>query len=304
MSSGVDGRMVNAMTIDVEEYFHANVFDEVRASLGVDRLESRVRASTDRLLTLLADAGVRASFFILGAVAERHPLLVKDIAAGGHEIASHGCAHQLVYAQTPEVFRQDIRRGKGMLESLSGSKVRGYRAPSYSVTMRSLWALDALVDEGYEYDASIFPIRHDRYGIPDAPRHPFVVRRAGRLLIEAPPSTVRLGGVNLPVAGGGYFRLLPYDWTRWGMSRINRVEQRPAIFYTHPWEIDRSQPRLPLGRINAMRHYANLDKTEGKLERLLRDFRFAPLGELLTGLSRLDVPADPAWASAAVHSAA
>jgi len=282
---GVPARdaIVNAMTIDVEEYFHASVFNAVVPREGWDRRESRVCASTDRLLKLLSDANGRASFFVLGWVAERYPDQVRRIAALGHEIASHGHAHQLVYEQTPAAFREDVKRAKQVLESLTGVRVAGFRAPSYSITKRSLWALDILADEGYQYDASIFPIHHDRYGIPGAPRHPYLVQGAGRTLLEAPPSTVRVGRVNFPVAGGGYFRLMPYAWTRWGISRLNRVEKKPAIFYVHPWEIDADQPRLPVGRASAMRHYGNLRRTEAKLERLFGDFRFAPLGTVLAG---------------------
>lgn len=290
--------IVNAMTIDVEEYFHANVFDGTPARAAVHSLESRVRQSTERLLDMLAGAGVRASFFVLGSVADRHAGLVKAIAASGHEIASHGQAHRLVFEQTREEFREDVRRAKGTLESLCGSVVRGYRAPSYSVTARSLWALDALAAEGYDYDASIFPIRHDRYGIPNAPRHPFRLELNGRSLTEAPPSTIRVGRFNLPVAGGGYFRLLPYAWTRWGITRLNLVERKPAIFYTHPWEIDAGQPRLPLSRVSAWRHYANLASTEAKLARLLEEFQFAPLGTVLDALGRLPTDLGGEWSIA------
>jgi polysaccharide deacetylase family protein (PEP-CTERM system associated) len=282
--------IVNAMTIDVEEHFHASVFNGIVHRRDWDDIESRVCANTDRLLELLADAGVSGTFFVLGCVAKRHPHQVRRIVAGGHEVASHGYWHELIYEQTQAAFREDVRRAKDVLESLSGTRVHGYRAPSYSVTARSLWALDVLAEEGYSYDASIFPIHHDRYGIPAAPRHPYVAETPGGPITEAPPSTVRVGSLNLPIAGGGYFRLLPYAWTRWGMRRLNRVEQRPAIFYTHPWEIDPEQPRIPLGRVSAYRHYHNLDKTEGRLRRLLSDFRFAPLRTLLPTPETLGAP--------------
>jgi polysaccharide deacetylase family protein (PEP-CTERM system associated) len=187
----------------------------------------------------------------------------------------------LIYSLTPEQFREDVRRAKGILEDQGGVPVAGYRAPSYSITKRSLWALDVLREEGYTYDASIFPIRHDTYGIPDAPRHPYVMTRASGELVEAPPSTVRLLGKNLPMAGGGYFRLLPYGWTRWGIARVNRVEKKAAIFYLHPWEIDPDQPRMSVGRLSRFRHYRNLDQTEARLRRLLRQFSFAPLAQVL-----------------------
>jgi polysaccharide deacetylase family protein (PEP-CTERM system associated) len=282
MIAAAPGLIVNAMTIDVEEYFHASVFDAIVPREAWDRRESRVCASTDRLLKILSDANVHASFFVLGWVADRYPDQIRRISALGHEIASHGYGHELVYEQTPAAFREDVKRAKGVLESVTGRAVLGFRAPSYSITGRSLWALDILFDEGHRYDASIFPILHDRYGIPGAPRHPYVLQREGRGMVEAPPSTVRLGRVNLPVAGGGYFRLLPYAWTRWGIRRLNRIERKPAIFYVHPWEIDADQPRLPVGRASALRHYGNLRRTEAKLDRLLREFRFAPLGTVLS----------------------
>jgi polysaccharide deacetylase family protein (PEP-CTERM system associated) len=249
-----------------------------------DRQPSRVAANTSRLLDLLAEHGVRATFFVLGWVAERHPDLVRRIAAQGHEIASHSYWHRLVYELTPDAFREDLARARGVLEDAAGVRVTGFRAPSYSVTSRSLWALDVLVDEGYAYDASIFPIHHDRYGIPDAPRHPHVIERDGGRIVEIPASTVRAGGMNLPIAGGGYFRLLPYRWTRWGIARVNRTEHRPVVFYLHPWEIDPDQPRIPTGRVTRLRHYGNLAATEGRLRRLLREFRFAPIGEALPTL--------------------
>jgi polysaccharide deacetylase family protein (PEP-CTERM system associated) len=273
--------IVNAMTVDVEEYFHANVFDGTSVRGGQGTLASRVESSMQRMLDLLDTAGVRATCFVLGAVADAHPMLVHEIATRGHEIASHGYAHQLVYTQTADAFREDIRRAKHTLEALAGTRVLGYRAPSYSITEQSLWALDVLAEEGYEYDASIFPIRHDRYGIPHAPRHPHVLAQTGGCLVEVPGSTVSIFGLNLPVAGGGYFRLLPYGWTRWGIARLNQVEGKAAVFYTHPWEIDPAQPRLALSKPSAIRHYSNLATTEGKLWQLLSDFSFAPLGHVL-----------------------
>jgi polysaccharide deacetylase family protein (PEP-CTERM system associated) len=278
------GGVVNAMSVDVEDYFHVNAFDGVVPRGRWESLESRVCRNTDRLLALFEARGVSATFFVLGWVAERFPSLVSSIARQGHEIASHGYAHRLIYEQTPQVFRDDVRRAKDLLETAAGAKVDGFRAPSYSVTARTLWALDVLIEEGYRYDASIFPIRHDRYGIPASPRHPYVLTRAGGSLVEAPASTVRYGGLNLPVAGGGYFRILPYAWTRWGIRRINTHEGRPAIFYLHPWEIDPSQPRIRAGFVSRFRHYRNLEKTEPRLRRLLREFRFSTVGRLLAGV--------------------
>jgi len=277
--------IVNAMTIDVEDYFHVSVFDGVVPRAQWDRLETRVCANTERLLALFAEQKVQATFFVLGWVAEHLPHLVPRIVAEGHEIASHGYAHRLVYDQTPAAFREDVRRSKQLLEQQGGAPVRGYRAPSYSVTPRSLWALDILIEEGYSYDSSIFPIRHDRYGIPQSPRHPFVLKRNGRTLIEMPGSTTRLGPLNLPIGGGGYFRILPYAWTRWGIERVNRLEGRPTIFYLHPWEIDPDQPILRTSALGRFRHYRNLRDTEQRLKRLLRDFRFGPMLSVANSLT-------------------
>jgi polysaccharide deacetylase family protein (PEP-CTERM system associated) len=279
--------IVNAMTIDVEDYFHVSVFDGVVPRAQWNSLETRVCANTERLLALFEAHRVQATFFVLGWVAERLPHLVPLIAAGGHEIASHGYAHRLIYDQTPAAFREDVRRAKGLLEGQAGAPVRGYRAPSYSVTPRSLWALDILIEQGYSYDSSIFPIRHDRYGIPLSPRHPFVLERHGRTLVEVPGSTTRIGPVNLPIGGGGYFRILPYGWTKWGIQRVNRLEGRPAIFYLHPWEIDPDQPTLRTSALGRFRHYRNLHDTERRLKRLLGDFRFGPMLSVINGLTPL-----------------
>jgi polysaccharide deacetylase family protein (PEP-CTERM system associated) len=276
-----DTRVVNAMTIDVEDYFHVSVFDGLIPRDRWSLLESRVAANTERILAIFGEAGIRATFFILGWVAERYPEVVRQIAWSGHEIASHGYGHRLVYDMTPRQFREDLRRAKNVLQMASGVPVHGYRAPSYSIIPRSLWALDVLIEEGFRYDASIFPIHHDRYGLPLTPRHPYVVQRECGSIIEVPGSTIRVGPLNLPVAGGGYFRLLPYEWTRWGIDRLNRVERRPAVFYLHPWEIDPGQPRLEASRLSCFRHYRNLDKTEPRLEALLREFRFSTVMAML-----------------------
>ncbi len=281
-----EARIVNAMSIDVEDYFHVSVFDGIVPRHHWERMESRVVANTTRILDIFAESGIRSTFFILGWVAERHPDLVKAIASRGHELASHGYAHRLVYDQTPAAFREDVRRAKRVLEDASGEPVRGYRAPSYSITPRSLWALDVLIEEGYEYDASIFPIRHDRYGIPVSARHPYTIKRKAGTLIEVPGSATRVGPLNLPVAGGGYFRLLPYWWTRWGIQRVNQRERRPAVFYLHPWEIDAHQPRLRAGRLGMFRHYRNLEKTEQRLRQLLQDFEFDALDTLVAEVRR------------------
>ena len=276
-----DTPVINAMSVDVEDYFHVSVFDGIVPRSQWATMESRVCANTQRLLDLFDEYNVRSTFFVLGWVAERHPDLVRAIVARGHEIASHGFAHRLIYDQTPAAFREDVRRAKQILEDASGCLVAGYRAPSYSVTPRSLWALDILIEEGYRYDSSIFPIRHDRYGIPVSPREPFPIERERGTLMEVPGSTVRVGPANLPIAGGGYFRLLPYAWTRWGMARLNDRERQAAVFYIHPWEIDPEQPRLQAGWLGRFRHYRNLDRTEERLRALLTEFRFGTVASLL-----------------------
>ncbi len=288
--------VLNAMTVDVEDYFHVSNFERMVTPESWATRESRVERNTDRLLRIFTDTGVTATFFVLGWVGERFPDLVRRIAAAGHEVASHGYAHRLIFDQTPQQFREDVRRAKAVLEDQTGSRVAGYRAPSFSVTERSLWALDVLIDEGYRYDSSVYPIHHDRYGIPSAPRHPYVVQREGGSLLEVPGSTVRIAGMNLPIGGGGYFRLLPYGWTRWGIARVNRVEQRPAVFYLHPWEIDPDQPRLPAGAVARFRHYRNLHRTESRLRTLLRDFRFGPIRELIAALPVSEAASVPALA--------
>jgi polysaccharide deacetylase family protein (PEP-CTERM system associated) len=232
---------------------------------------------------------------VLGWVGEKFPGLVRAIAEQGHEVASHGYGHRLVYDITPAAFREDIRRSKQALESVISAPVIGYRAPSYSITPRSLWALDILIEEEFQYDASIFPIHHDRYGIPISPRHPYLLQRAGAL-VEAPASTIQWGPFNLPIGGGGYFRILPYAWTRWGISRLNELERTPAIFYLHPWEIDPSQPRLRASALGRFRHYFNLGKTEPRLRALLAQFEFSTMVDLLG--ERWLTPALPQTATA------
>jgi len=273
--------IVNAMTVDVEDYFQVSAFEASVPRSTWDSFESRVVRNTNRLLELFDGANLRATFFVLGWVAERHPALVRQIAAAGHEVASHGFGHRLVYDQSPAEFREDLRRSRGAISDAASVPVLGYRAPSFSITTRSLWALDIIREEGFAYDASVFPIRHDRYGLPSSPRHFHALERSAGTLWECPGSTIRLAGTNLPVAGGGYFRLLPYGWTRWGISRLNNRERRAAIFYLHPWEIDPEQPRLPGSRLSQFRHYRNLSKTEARLRRLISEFRFAPLAQVL-----------------------
>jgi polysaccharide deacetylase family protein (PEP-CTERM system associated) len=272
---------LNALTVDVEDYFHVSAFAAHVPRSEWGSYESRVCRNTERLLNLFEHVGVHATFFVLGWVAKRFPQLVREIQRAGHELASHSYEHGLVYDMTPEAFVADLRRARSVIEDAAGVRINGYRAPSFSITSSSLWALDLLVSEGYTYDASIYPIRHDRYGIPDWPRHIQRVQRPGGVLWEIPGSTVRRAGVNLPVGGGGYFRLLPYAWTRAGFRTVNETERRPAMFYLHPWEIDPDQPRIKAGAVSRMRHYYNLGQTESRLRRLLSEFRFAPVARVL-----------------------
>jgi polysaccharide deacetylase family protein (PEP-CTERM system associated) len=279
--SQMEPEPVNALTVDVEDYFQVEAFAEVVRREDWPRWESRVERNTHLLLEMFARHRVSATFFTLGWVAERHPGLVRAIAAAGHEIACHSYEHRLIYRQTLAEFRQDTQRAKGILEDLTGAPVSGYRAPSYSITAASLWALEILIEEGFRYDSSIFPVHHDRYGIPHAERFPHTIRCASGELVEFPPSTVRWCGLNWPMAGGGYFRLWPYALFRRGLRRINRREGQAAIFYLHPWEVDPAQPIIPGARRNIWRHRVNLRRTAPRLERLLRDFRFAPVREVL-----------------------
>lgn len=286
--------MLNALTIDVEDYYQVSGFEsQVRFEQWPD-YESRVVGNTWRLLEMLHFHQVKATFFILGWIAERHPQVVLAIHQEGHEIASHGYRHQLVYNMSREKFRQDTDRSKSILEALCGVPVVGYRAASYSIIDETLWALETLHELGFQYDSSIFPIYHDRYGIPNASRFPhYYCLSEGRKLLEFPLSTVRLLSRNVPIAGGGYLRFFPYRFIRWGIRRINGLENAPANIYLHPWEIDPGQPRINGSRLSQFRHYLNLDKTESRLRRLLLDFRFAPLRQLKEEMEKENRPAEP-----------
>jgi len=274
--------VVNALTIDVEDYYHVSALAPAISRERWPQMERRVVANTHRLLDLLDGHGVHATFFCLGVVAEEEPALICEIHDRGHEVACHGYAHELVYRQTPELFRDEVVRAKGTLEEITGAAVLGYRAASYSITRRSLWALDVLHEAGFAYDSSIFPIHHDRYGIPDFPRFPHRVRGGeGDGLVEFPLTTARLFGRNLPVAGGGYLRLLPAAITYWGVGQVNRREGKPAILYLHPWEIDPDQPRQRVGWLTRVRHYHNLDRMEARLVGLLERFQFDTAARVL-----------------------
>lgn len=260
------------MTIDVEDYFHVSAFADALDRANWPKFESRVERNTHRLLDMFDEHSTRCTFFVLGWVAERAPELIRELHRRGHEVACHGLTHELVYKQTPAIFRDETHRSKAMLEDITGAAVLGYRAASYSITRSSFWALDILDDLGFVYDSSIFPIHHDLYGVPDAPREPHKVG-AGRRLLEVPLTTVRFAGQRLPCAGGGYFRLLPYGLFRWGLQQVNR-EGMPAVFYMHPWEIDPGQPRIKASLKSRFRHYTNLARTEGRLKSLLQEFRW------------------------------
>lgn len=312
--------MINALSIDVEDYFQVSAFEGCVSRSQWDSFPLRVESNTSRILDILDEFGVKATFFILGWIAERKPLLVREIARRGHEVASHGYGHQRVCTQSRQEFRDDIRRSKALLEDLCGGSVHGYRAPSYSISLVTLWAFDELHDAGYCYDSSVFPIRHDLYGIPEWPRHPFTVLKDSdgswgpvgphatsmiaeysslpgdktlKRMLEIPITTLSISGTSIPIAGGGYFRFFPYAFTRWGLRRINGQEGRPFVFYLHPWEIDPDQPRMNgAGLKSRFRHYLNLQKTEERLRRLLTDFRFAKMLDvsppLLPDISRME----------------
>ena len=348
--------MLNILTIDLEDYFQVHAFSRVIRYEDWGNYECRIERNTDRLLKILNDATqtssfkiqhsrlntpnsksndslpnphseiripIKATFFILGWIAERYPDLVRRIQKEGHEIACHGYAHQLVYTQSRDEFRQDIKRAKSILEDITGSGVIGYRAPSYSITDKSQWAFEILVEEGFKYDSSVFPIHHDFYGMPEAPRFPFVISLDGNnnfqfsmlnceskttqnsklttqnlafsiqnstlniqnsnFIIEFPISTVKVLGTNFPISGGGYFRLFPYSLIRKGLRSINEKEDRPFIFYLHPWELDFEQPRIKEVRLRSrFRHYVNLNKTECRFGKLLKDFQFSTVQQFLT----------------------
>ena len=267
-------QVINAFTVDVEDWFQVGALEKVVARADWETMESRVEANTRRLLALLEEHEVRGTFFVLGWVAQHRPGLVREIADRGHEVACHGLSHRAVYTQSPEEFRRETHEARKLLQDLSGQPVAGYRAASFSITRESLWALDILIEAGFEYDSSIFPIRHDRYGIPDAPRSPFVIRGEGGELVEIPMAAVGPGPFRLPVSGGGYFRLLPYWLTRAGLRHMNgRGLAFP--FYMHPWEIDPGQPRMSdASALSRFRHYRNLDQTESRLRSMLQEFRF------------------------------
>jgi polysaccharide deacetylase family protein (PEP-CTERM system associated) len=271
----------NALTVDVEEWFHVSLFRNKIRREEWDSLQSTVVANTCRVLNILAEKHVKATFFILGWVAERYPEIVIAIQEQGHEIGSHTYSHQVIYEQSRQEFTADVQRSIAILEDLSCERVESFRAPSYSITRSSLWAWEALADLGIKYDSSVFPVKHDLYGIADAPRFPFYINlKDYPPLVEVPLSTIRIGDKNIPMAGGGYLRLYPLWFIRNSIKRINQ-EGRPAIIYLHPWELDPGLPRIKIGLFKALRHYGNIGLTEERLRRLLEEFSFGPLSEML-----------------------
>jgi len=289
--------VVNALTIDVEEYFHAAIFRSGTGSRTSGGFESRVEESVDRLLALLRDRHTKGTFFTLGEVAASHPALVRRIAAERHEIGCHSDRHESVCNQSPSEFRADIRRAKATLENLVGDSVVGYRAPNFSIGRTETWAYQILLEEGFRYDSSMFPILHDRYGQHEAPRFPYEIwRSGGDCLTEFPIGTARLFGVNVPIGGGGYFRLSPLELVSRSIAHVNESEQRPVMFYLHPWELDPGQPRPKMPWHLRFRHYVGLKHEAGKLSRLLARFRFGTASDVLqTRACRL--PSDTALAA-------
>ena len=269
--------VIDGLSVDLEDYFHVEAFASRIPRSNWSSFPSRVRNSTTRVLELLERHRCRATFFVLGWIAEREPALVREVAEAGHELACHSHLHRQIFHLTPKQFREDLRRSRQLIEDVSGKKVVGFRAPTFSITRRSLWALETLVDEGFEYDSSIFPIRHDLYGIPDACRWIHQQKLpSGRSIWEMPPSTVRVGKINIPFGGGGYLRLAPMAFTRWAIKATHRRERRPFMVYFHPWELDPEQPRLQGSWKSRLRHYRGLSKTESRLDEILAAGIFQP----------------------------
>jgi polysaccharide deacetylase family protein (PEP-CTERM system associated) len=283
-----DPRPLNAMTVDVEDYYQVSAFEGVVDRARWDAYESRVERNTRRVLDVLAARDVRGTFFTLGWVADRHPDLLRELVARGHEVASHGYEHRLLTTFTPEAFRADLRRAADAIERACGVRVRGFRAPSFSVGLDNLWVHDVLREEGYLFSSSVFPVRHDRYGIPDFPRHPVVLAGAdGRTIWEFPMTTKRVFGRNLPVAGGGWMRLLPGAVMRRALRREN-ASGEPTIVYLHPWELDPEQPRIAAAPRKArFRHYLNLGRMRDRLDRLLATFRYGTVSDVIATLDPL-----------------
>ena len=288
---------VHCLSFDVEEHFQVSAFWSKARRQQWDKYESRVENNTRKLIELLAQHNTKATFFVLGWVAERCPEIVRSIAAQGHEVASHGYGHELITDQTPGMFRDDVRKAKGILEDICGKRVYGYRAPSFSITKDTKWAIPLLIEEGYLYDSSIFPVLHDRYGMPDATPTIHLLRGESGCIWEVPPSTTNILGIRFPVAGGGYFRLFPYPILRQLLKRIERAGH-PLVMYLHPWELDPNQPKMQGSYLSMFRHYINLHKTEDRLRSLLEDFSFTSIREALEPVSQACARAEMEWSQA------
>jgi len=280
--------ITNVFSVDVEDYFQVEAMKNNVDFNDWSTFECRVEKNTDLILQLLDDKNTKGTFFVLGWIAKYYPNIVKRIAEQGHEIASHGMSHQLIYKQNKDVFLKETKDSKSLLQDLSQQEVMGYRAATYSITKQSLWALDVLYDLGFQYDSSIFPMRHDKYGIADAHPDPHILKTpSGKELIEFPISTVKNKWMTLPVAGGGYFRIFPYMYTKWGLGTIN-AKNKPFVFYLHPWEVDPEQPRIEgLSKLSQFRHYTNLERCYHRLEKLLNDFEFSTMNNVLHNLKLL-----------------
>jgi polysaccharide deacetylase family protein (PEP-CTERM system associated) len=272
--------MMNAISFDIEEHFQVAAFDCAARRRHWNTQESRVERNTQTILDVLDQRGIKATMFVLGWVAERNKTLVRRIVDGGHELASHGYGHELITVQNPQVFREDVSRAKKILEDIGGKPVLGYRAPTFSITKETEWALPILVEEGYRYDSSIVPIVHDYYGIPGANPTIHILKTVSGPIIEVPPSTCDFAGFKIPIAGGGYFRLFPYSLLKKLLRRVE-AQGQPLIMYLHPWELDPGQPRMRGSFLSKFRHYLNLDKVHGRLIQLLQDFSFGPIQALL-----------------------
>ena len=268
----------NYLTVDVEDYYQVSAFEPIVGLTKWDQYPSRVVNNTRTIIQVLDRHDVKATFFVLGWIGEKNPELVREIIEGGHDIGCHSYQHRLIYTLSPNEFREDTRRAKDVLEQITGKSVLGYRAPSYSITSQSLWAYGILEELGFEFSSSVFPIYHDRYGIPDAPR--FKYRVPGHDIVEYPISTARFLGRNIPVSGGGYFRIFPFQFIKMALSKINKRENQPFVFFIHPWETDPEQPEMKAASpLSKFRHYTNLSKTKGRFEKLLNDFQFIPIPE-------------------------
>ena len=287
-------QVINALTIDVEDYFQVSAFAPHIDRSTWDARECRVERNVDRILEMLSANRTKATFFTLGWLADRYPQLIRRIVREGHELASHGYGHERASALTREAFFDDINRAKSILEDLCAVEVKGYRAPSFSIGQGNLWAFDCLVRAGYRYSSSIYPIRHDHYGMPDSPRHAYQVRPG---LIEVPITTLRIFNQNFPSGGGGYFRLLPYQVSRWMLNRVNIGERQSVVFYFHPWEIDAEQPRIPgISGKTRFRHYVNIDRMEGRLKQLLLDFKWDRMDRIFLGKAQQRSSSEAAFA--------